>query len=82
MLPVLGKKAVLEWCMEEGLIGSSYVCRNVEKVWGRKNGFSGVASSYTIQNYIVAELSKSEGTYSEVFLDIHYLYRLEKLVLK
>ncbi|GFT04430.1 HTH_Tnp_Tc3_2 domain-containing protein [Trichonephila clavipes] len=26
MLPVLGKKAVLEWCMEEGLIGSSYVC--------------------------------------------------------
>ncbi|GFW58736.1 DUF1758 domain-containing protein [Trichonephila clavipes] len=25
MLPVLGKKAVLEWCME-GLIGSSYVC--------------------------------------------------------
>ncbi|GFX59699.1 hypothetical protein TNCV_1777391 [Trichonephila clavipes] len=25
MLPVLGKKAVLEWCMEEGLIGSSYV---------------------------------------------------------
>ncbi|GFY13462.1 uncharacterized protein TNCV_1803331 [Trichonephila clavipes] len=39
MLPVLGKKAVLEWCMEEGLIGSSYVCRNVEKVWERKNGF-------------------------------------------
>ncbi|GFS48785.1 hypothetical protein TNCV_1393361 [Trichonephila clavipes] len=26
MLPVLGKKAVLEWCMEERLIGSSYVC--------------------------------------------------------
>ncbi|GFW90283.1 integrase catalytic domain-containing protein [Trichonephila clavipes] len=26
MLPVLGKKAVLEWCMEEGLIGSTYVC--------------------------------------------------------
>ncbi|GFW42855.1 hypothetical protein TNCV_1212621 [Trichonephila clavipes] len=26
MLPVLGKKAVLEWCMKEGLIGSSYVC--------------------------------------------------------
>ncbi|GFX88527.1 hypothetical protein TNCV_2659381 [Trichonephila clavipes] len=25
MLPVLGKKAVLEWCME-GLIGLSYVC--------------------------------------------------------
>ncbi|GFV31562.1 transposable element Tcb1 transposase [Trichonephila clavipes] len=25
MLPVLGKKAVLEWCMK-GLIGSSYVC--------------------------------------------------------
>ncbi|GFX72225.1 hypothetical protein TNCV_4551471 [Trichonephila clavipes] len=25
MLPVLGKKAVLEWCMKEGLIGSSYV---------------------------------------------------------
>ncbi|GFW98598.1 hypothetical protein TNCV_2757771 [Trichonephila clavipes] len=25
MLPVLGKKAVLEWCMQ-GLIGSSYVC--------------------------------------------------------
>ncbi|GFS67969.1 hypothetical protein TNCV_1362131 [Trichonephila clavipes] len=26
MLPVLGKKAVLEWCMKEDLIGSSYVC--------------------------------------------------------
>ncbi|GFX12386.1 hypothetical protein TNCV_64321 [Trichonephila clavipes] len=26
MLPVLGKKAVSEWCMKEGLIGSSYVC--------------------------------------------------------
>ncbi|GFT64730.1 dimer_Tnp_hAT domain-containing protein [Trichonephila clavipes] len=26
MLPVFGKKAVLEWCMKEGLIGSSYVC--------------------------------------------------------
>ncbi|GFY27720.1 hypothetical protein TNCV_241861 [Trichonephila clavipes] len=26
MLPVLGKKAFLEWCMKEGLIGSSYVC--------------------------------------------------------
>ncbi|GFS58955.1 hypothetical protein TNCV_68801 [Trichonephila clavipes] len=26
MLPVLGKKAVLEWCKKEGLIGSSYVC--------------------------------------------------------
>ncbi|GFX80784.1 hypothetical protein TNCV_4694951 [Trichonephila clavipes] len=26
MLPVLGKKAVLEWCMKEGLIGPSYVC--------------------------------------------------------
>ncbi|GFW80256.1 hypothetical protein TNCV_65881 [Trichonephila clavipes] len=26
MLPVLGKKAVLEWCMKEGLIGSSYGC--------------------------------------------------------
>ncbi|GFX29512.1 hypothetical protein TNCV_4775861 [Trichonephila clavipes] len=26
MLPVLGKKAVLEWCMKEGLIGSSYAC--------------------------------------------------------
>ncbi|GFU74542.1 uncharacterized protein TNCV_550811 [Trichonephila clavipes] len=26
MLPVLGKKAVLKWCNEEGLIGSSYVC--------------------------------------------------------
>ncbi|GFY02394.1 hypothetical protein TNCV_3502751 [Trichonephila clavipes] len=26
MLPVFGKKAVLEWCMKKGLIGSSYVC--------------------------------------------------------
>ncbi|GFW71471.1 hypothetical protein TNCV_3459971 [Trichonephila clavipes] len=26
MLPVLENKAVLEWCMKEGLIGSSYVC--------------------------------------------------------
>ncbi|GFW16028.1 hypothetical protein TNCV_2863611 [Trichonephila clavipes] len=26
MLPVLGKKTVLECCMKEGLIGSSYVC--------------------------------------------------------
>ncbi|GFV32225.1 uncharacterized protein TNCV_1675131 [Trichonephila clavipes] len=26
MLPVFGKKAVLEWCMKEGLIASSYVC--------------------------------------------------------
>ncbi|GFS64494.1 hypothetical protein TNCV_3956381 [Trichonephila clavipes] len=31
MLPVLGKKAVLEWCMKEGLIGSSYVCPKCEK---------------------------------------------------
>ncbi|GFW14334.1 hypothetical protein TNCV_974871 [Trichonephila clavipes] len=38
MLPVLGKKAVLEWCMEEGLIGSSYVCPKCGKVWERKNG--------------------------------------------
>ncbi|GFY33010.1 histone-lysine N-methyltransferase SETMAR [Trichonephila clavipes] len=29
MLPVLGKKAVLEWCMKECLIGSSYVCPNL-----------------------------------------------------
>ncbi|GFX56792.1 hypothetical protein TNCV_495401 [Trichonephila clavipes] len=26
MLPVRGKKAVLEWCMKEGLIRSSYGC--------------------------------------------------------
>ncbi|GFY27684.1 hypothetical protein TNCV_241521 [Trichonephila clavipes] len=26
LLPVFGKKAVLEWCTKEGLIGSSYVC--------------------------------------------------------
>ncbi|GFX50425.1 hypothetical protein TNCV_339601 [Trichonephila clavipes] len=26
MLPVLGKKAGLEWSMKEGLIGSSFVC--------------------------------------------------------
>ncbi|XP_035221233.1 uncharacterized protein LOC118194152 [Stegodyphus dumicola] len=26
MLPALGKKAVLEWCMKEGLIPSSYAC--------------------------------------------------------
>ncbi|GFU78057.1 hypothetical protein TNCV_183791 [Trichonephila clavipes] len=26
LLPVLGKKAVLVWCMKEGLIGSSNVC--------------------------------------------------------
>ncbi|GFV09145.1 hypothetical protein TNCV_2430271 [Trichonephila clavipes] len=26
LLPVLGKKAVLDWCIKEGLIGSSYVC--------------------------------------------------------
>ncbi|GFX62067.1 uncharacterized protein TNCV_2227931 [Trichonephila clavipes] len=26
LLPVRGKKAVLEWCMKEGLIGSSYQC--------------------------------------------------------
>ncbi|GFS57427.1 hypothetical protein TNIN_50781, partial [Trichonephila inaurata madagascariensis] len=28
------------------------------------------------------ELAKIEGTYSEVFLEIHYLYHPEKLVLK
>ncbi|GFY00048.1 retrovirus-related Pol polyprotein from transposon TNT 1-94 [Trichonephila clavipes] len=26
LLPVFGKKAVLEWCLKEGLIASSYVC--------------------------------------------------------
>ncbi|GFV80017.1 hypothetical protein TNCV_1183041 [Trichonephila clavipes] len=26
MFPVFGKKAVLEWCMKEALIGSSYGC--------------------------------------------------------
>ncbi|GFY23587.1 hypothetical protein TNCV_1038861 [Trichonephila clavipes] len=31
MSPVLGKKAALEWCMKEGLIGSSYVCPKCEK---------------------------------------------------
>ncbi|GFV72757.1 hypothetical protein TNCV_5038361 [Trichonephila clavipes] len=31
MLPVLGKKAVLEWRMKEGLIGSSYVCPKCRK---------------------------------------------------
>ncbi|GFT59927.1 hypothetical protein TNCV_705421 [Trichonephila clavipes] len=36
MLPVLGKKAVLEWCMEEGLIGSSYVCPKYGKSMGKK----------------------------------------------
>ncbi|GFT86249.1 uncharacterized protein TNCV_3257981 [Trichonephila clavipes] len=36
MLPVLGKKAVLEWCMEEGLIGSSYVCPKCGKSMGKK----------------------------------------------
>ncbi|GFV01951.1 retrovirus-related Pol polyprotein from transposon TNT 1-94 [Trichonephila clavipes] len=36
MLPVLGKKAVLEWCMEEGLIGSSYVCPKCGTSMGKK----------------------------------------------
>ncbi|GFU21894.1 hypothetical protein TNCV_3283671 [Trichonephila clavipes] len=36
MLPVLGKKAVLEWCMEEGLIISSYVCPKCGKSMGKK----------------------------------------------
>ncbi|GFV60798.1 hypothetical protein TNCV_3169881 [Trichonephila clavipes] len=35
MLPVLGKKAVLEWSMKEGLIGSSYVCPK----WGKSIEF-------------------------------------------
>ncbi|GFV34290.1 hypothetical protein TNCV_2818391 [Trichonephila clavipes] len=30
--------------MEEGLIGSSYVCRNVEKVWEKKERFQRGAS--------------------------------------
>ncbi|GFX09693.1 hypothetical protein TNCV_652931 [Trichonephila clavipes] len=33
MLPLLGKKAVLEWCMKEGLIGSSYVCPKCGKTF-------------------------------------------------
>ncbi|GFT96097.1 hypothetical protein TNCV_1818111 [Trichonephila clavipes] len=36
MLPVLGKKAVLEWCMEEGSIGSSYVCPKMWKKYGKE----------------------------------------------
>ncbi|GFW00585.1 hypothetical protein TNCV_2283311 [Trichonephila clavipes] len=36
MLPVLGKKAVLEWCMKEGFIGSSYVCPKCGKSMGKK----------------------------------------------
>ncbi|GFS76776.1 hypothetical protein TNCV_4423881 [Trichonephila clavipes] len=31
MLPVIGKKAVLEWCMKEGLFGSSYACPECRK---------------------------------------------------
>ncbi|GFX67898.1 hypothetical protein TNCV_1974001 [Trichonephila clavipes] len=38
MLPVLGKKAVLEWCME-GLIGSSYVCPKCGKSMGKKEWY-------------------------------------------
>ncbi|GFV78708.1 hypothetical protein TNCV_961651 [Trichonephila clavipes] len=40
MLPVLGKKAVLEWCMEEGLIGSSYVCQEMWKKYGKERTVS------------------------------------------
>ncbi|GFT34599.1 HTH_Tnp_Tc3_2 domain-containing protein [Trichonephila clavipes] len=42
-MPVLGKKAVLEWCTKEGLIGSSYVCpkcgktRRVARQLGRSD---------------------------------------------
>ncbi|GFS62824.1 hypothetical protein TNCV_3202341 [Trichonephila clavipes] len=63
MLPVLGKKAVLEWCMKEGLFGSSYVCpkcgksmelreRMVTEIHHRKNLLCGPMSTKGIQAMI------------------------------
>ncbi|GFU54035.1 hypothetical protein TNCV_2425521 [Trichonephila clavipes] len=68
MLPVLGKKAVLEWCMEEGLIGSSYVCPKCGKSMGKKR----TDSSHVFSDLVsggdgdLSILRSSRKTYSKV----------------
>ncbi|GFV22886.1 hypothetical protein TNCV_4303781 [Trichonephila clavipes] len=42
MFPVLGKKAVLEWFLKEGLIGSSYVCPKCGKSFVPSQPHSGL----------------------------------------
>ncbi|GFW97084.1 hypothetical protein TNCV_2697061 [Trichonephila clavipes] len=54
MLPVLGKKAGLEWCMKEGLLRSSYVCPKCGKSMERKNG-SGESSHQEIRKLLIGE---------------------------
>ncbi|GFX53865.1 hypothetical protein TNCV_1598111 [Trichonephila clavipes] len=59
MLPVLGKKAVLEWCMKEGLIGSSYVCPKCGKsVELRERTVLEFLSACSFQNVFSASVSK------------------------
>ncbi|GFX42646.1 uncharacterized protein TNCV_2689461 [Trichonephila clavipes] len=61
MLPVLGKKAVLEWCMKEGLIGSSYVCPKCGKSieLRERTDVAGVAEWYRYQIMACLVMSSS-----------------------
>ncbi|GFW54557.1 hypothetical protein TNCV_5109311 [Trichonephila clavipes] len=64
MLPVLGKKAVLEWCMEEGLIGSSYVCPKCGKsmeLKERTEGRRGLAIRACVGHLPVCEETQGRG---------------------
>ncbi|GFX39300.1 hypothetical protein TNCV_3860231 [Trichonephila clavipes] len=68
MLPVLGKKAVLEWCMEEGLIGSSYVCPKCGKSMGKKERTYDAVYSYRskVKSIISLSLNASSTSNSSI----------------
>ncbi|GFT20169.1 integrase catalytic domain-containing protein [Trichonephila clavipes] len=59
MLPVLGKKAVLKWCMKEGLIGSSYVCPKCGKTNGNEKEYCETVNKNSNPNNPASVLSNN-----------------------
>ncbi|GFX53415.1 putative RNA-directed DNA polymerase from transposon X-element [Trichonephila clavipes] len=69
MLPVLGKKAVLEWCMEEGSIGSSYVCPKCGKSMGKKRTETLPTVELTSNDNIELAISELNQNFTEAFVE-------------
>ncbi|GFV18613.1 hypothetical protein TNCV_2872452 [Trichonephila clavipes] len=62
MLPVLGKKAVLEWCMKEGLIGLSYVCPKCGKSMELRERTGGGGGLYARRPVVCVPLTRQHRT--------------------